>query len=253
MKTVWTPGDDPRMILAAIALCRKGFERFQEASEGGADRILCPPGWGEEKLLPIAERLAPGGVLAVGRETPALLDACRARGGALLPLLSDPDYLAANALATAEGTLAEAIRLLPRTLRGEVALVLGYGACGREIARLFAAAGCRVCVWSHPGSLARANADGFPTGDPASPPDAALVINTVPRPDFLPRLAAKLAPETLFLQVASGPVPEDKALAAQGVRCVALPGLPGRFSPESEARAVLSALARRQADALPVR
>lgn len=248
MKTVWTPGEDPRMVIAAEALCRKGFERVGDpgkAEDGPVDLALCPPGWKEEKLLPVAAKLSPGAVLTVGQDSPALAAFCRERGVILLPLLDDPGYRAANARATAEGTLAEAIRLLPRVLTGERVLILGYGACGSAAAALFSAVGCEVLVWSRPGSLARAKEDGFPGARPGDLPGAALVINTVPHPDFMPVLAGRLSSGTLFLQVASGPVPEEETLAAQGVRGVALPGLPGRFAPESEAAAVLSALSRR--------
>lgn len=242
MKTVLTPGQDPRMIRVAAALAEDGYVPGRTGEK--ADLLLCPPGWGEGKLLPALAALKPGGAVAAGRETEALSRAVGEKGARLFPLFSDEAYRAVNARATAEGTLAELMRLSPRTLTEERALLLGFGACGSAIARLLAAVSCPVAVWSHPNSLARAAAEGFAPAREETLSDRTVVINTVPAPDFLCRLAARLAPETLFLQVASGAVPEEEALTARGVRCFCLPGLPGRYAPESEAAAILAFLRR---------
>lgn len=239
VKTILTPGQDPRMILAAKALFREGYA---PASDGAADLVLCPPGWKEDKLADAAGQVLPGGILTAGSVTPSLAARCAARGIRAIGLLEDPAYRAANALATGEGTLADAIRLFPRVLAGERVLVLGYGACGSEIARLFAAAGCRVSVWSHPASLDRAARAGFPPAKAAELPQMALTVNTVPDPDFMPVLIGGLSPGSRFFQVASGPVPGEQALIDRGVVCYALPGLPGKYAPESEAKTILAVL-----------
>ena len=51
-----------------------------------------------------------------------------------------------NAVATAEGTLAEAIKHGSINITGSRCLVLGYGRCGREIASLFRAVRAYVTV-----------------------------------------------------------------------------------------------------------
>ena len=236
MKTVTCPGNDPRMALTAEYLKEDGFILLPE---GEADLTLCPPGWGGDDLLREAAKVSPGGVLVAGRIPPETAALCRDRGVRAVALLENESYRLANARATAEGTLGEAIRLLPRVLLGETVLILGYGFCGREAARLFGAVGCRILVWSHPGSLKKALADGFESLSTALLPTVSVAVNTVPAPDFLPDLLPRFAPGCLFLQIASGEPPEREAMERRGISCHALPGLPGKFAPETEARAVL--------------
>ena len=232
-RTVRAAGEDPRLRCALERLKKAGFTEAEEAAV-----ILCPPPWDEARLREEAGRLPAGGMLVTGRPFPAVRDEAQKRGGAVLCLAEEEKYRRINALATAEGTFAAAVRLLPRMLAGEVTPVLGYGFCGRAIALLFRAAGCRVPVFSHPGSLARAVREGFVPLESGALTGCSLVINTVPEPDFLDLFLPHFAPGTLFLQVASGPVPEEEKLAAAGVRCVPLPGLPGKVAPESEGRAI---------------
>ncbi len=238
MKTVRTPGADPRMLLVADYLKEDGFV-LEPEGEGCADLALCPPGWREEALLREAARVKPGGLLAVGRTWPETAAFCRERGVRVVALLEDEAYRRVNARATAEGVLGEAIRLLPRTLAGESVLILGYGFCGREAAYLFDAVGCRVLVWSHPQSLIRARREGFESVSTALLPGVSIVVNTVPAPDFLPDFLPRFTPGCLFLQVASGEAQEREAMERRGISCHALPGLPGKIAPETEARAVL--------------
>lgn len=51
-----------------------------------------------------------------------------------------------NAVATAEGTLAEAIRYYPNNIQGSKCLILGFGRCGMIVAKLFREVGAKVTV-----------------------------------------------------------------------------------------------------------
>lgn len=247
MKQVLILGDDPRFDRVANALRQEGYELSRTAdSAAGASLVLCPPAWREDLLLPLAKEMARGAVLATFQSGLTLEEACRERGVRLFPLLQEKSYLQENARATAEGTLAEAVRLLPRVLQGETVLICGYGNCGRALAQVFRAIGCRVLIWSHPKSLQKALVDGYESVSTALLPSVSLTVNTVPQPDFLPDFLPRLAPGSFFFQIATGLTGIDPgALAKRGVSFHALPGLPGKTAPESEAEAILTLIRER--------
>ena len=242
-RTVRAAGEDPRLRCAVERLQEAGYT---EASEAAV--TLCPPPWDEERLAREAERLPPGGLLVTGRRFPSVWAAAERRGGSALCLAEDDGYRRINGMATAEGVFAEAARLSPRMLAGEVTAVLGYGFCGRAVALLFRAAGCRVPVYTRPASRARAVREGFAPLELGALKNCSLVINTVPEPDFLALFLPRFAPGTLFLQVASGAIPGEEALTAAGVRCVSLPGLPGKYAPETEGMTIAALVLRAAGD-----
>ena len=181
--------------------------------------------------------LAPGTRVFCGAANAVVCDAARDARLSLADYYADEGFLAANAALTAEGAIAELIRLSPRSLLRSRAVVFGYGRCASQLARRLIALGSRVTVVARSAEKrALAEADGAKS---AAPPDApaaceaaVFAVNTVPAPVIGAREAAALAAHGAFvLELASksGLSPEAAGL----VRVVSAPGLPGRFSPAS--------------------
>ena len=191
-----------------------------------------------EKMKSDLQKARAGDVCALGNCPPPLRPFLTEKGIVLVEFLQNEAYRRRNALATAQGALAEVIRREKGLLQEKTVLVCGYGACGAPLAKLFYLLGCEVFVYSHPASAARAEKDGFSFFPLASPRLAMFdfVLNTVPAPVFPKEVLCALRPGTAFYQIATGTSGVDVALlAARGVAFYPLWGLPGAYCPESEA------------------
>lgn len=231
-------GKDPRLDRLETLLTLDGYTVARELcpiKEPCA--VLFPFRTRREEVLPLLEELAPDSVVLFGKRDPSLEKACLDRRLSPLFLLERKDYLKRNARETAEGVLAE-ILCATDTVLDEVALLIcGYGNCGKAIGELLWLCGCEVWILSHQGSLARAEKDGFNVlSDGARLSSFDLVVNTAPSGIFTDSFLDRLTPGTQILQVAGGTdgrEPDD--FARRGLVFRALPGLPGRYSPQTDA------------------
>lgn len=143
-----------------------------------------------------------------------------------------------NSVYTAEGAVALAINETTTALCENAVYVLGYGFLGKECARLFAALGAAVTVYTeNPEELATAVQKGFSAKKltELSKLDGTVIINTIPAPilDRLPILC-HTAP-ALLIELASVPcLTRD----ITGLRVVPAGALPSRFSPKSAAKLI---------------
>ena len=295
-KDVLFVGGDARMIYAARALKRCGFDAefaardakkarlalaeagFPDVGAISLDEAIKMPGenggasGGEDGalLLPLPvtrdgvnvsdalfgesvavaglfASLSPGTRVFCGAATTAVRDAARDARLELFDYYADEAFLTANAALTAEGAIAELIRLSPRALLRSRAVVFGYGRCASQLSRRLIALGSRVTVVARSAERrALAEADGAdaiaPGGAAKACADADFAVNTVPAPVIGAREAAELAGNGAFaLELASrsGFAPEASGL----VRVIAAPGLPGRFSPEAAGELVAASVA----------
>ena len=92
-----------------------------------------------------------------------------------------------NAVATAEGAIAELTNHSPYNIEGAKILVTGYGNCGKAIAKKLRGLGARVTVLARRREVRKqAKEDGFYAVDFAFGPEeamgAAMLVNTVPAP-----------------------------------------------------------------------
>lgn len=237
-------GQDRRYELLAAELSQYGTVfRDGDAGEekGEAEKIYIFPMLAQDEdvfraLSGEGKRKAIFGAATQGQK-----EFCRNKKIPFLALLEEEVYLAQNALATAEGTLSEAIRLSEENLASQTVLIVGFGHCGSQIARLFALCGCEVFVFSRERGMKKALREGFSLFLPESGRLGMfdLVINTAPGDIFSEEMIPSFSPNALFLQVASGKAGfEAEKFCTLHRRYTALPGLPGRFSPKSEAEAI---------------
>ena len=219
-------------------------------------------------LAALLEELTPGQLLVGGALPKAFREACHRKQISTADLLEEEAFLSANAALTAEGLLGVLLSDTPFSLTGRKILLLGYGRCGQETARLLSAFSAKLWVLEREeAALARARAQGhlafpFPeTGaaknrgpeaevstsqkpeagastdrnPEAEPPmDFDLVINTIPARVLSPSLLSRLPVHCRIFDIASAPFGFDLETARSlGLSCTRCPGLPGQWSPQT--------------------
>ena len=163
------------------------------------------------------------------------------KGIRVYDMMKDELVAARNAVATAEGTVTEAITRSPVNLTKSRCLVLGYGRCGSVLTRLLKSLFCRVFVSEKDETRA---ADAFILADgivsEAELTDAVenvdFIFNTVPERILPEEKLRHVGKNTWILDIASAPGGVDyRAAEVLSVNAVLLPGLPGRYAPASSA------------------
>lgn len=160
-----------------------------------------------------------------------------------------------NAVPTAEGAIAIAIRELPVILPETTAVITGYGHCARALATRLHLLGTRVIVVARRSeALAEAACDGCETvllsTFLASPLPCHILFNTIPAPVFTDACLMGLEDGCVFVELAHG---LPTALEIPGhIRLIRAPGLPGKTAPHTAGKilcdGILEAIGRWQAD-----
>lgn len=232
---------------AALPAAARNVEQAAEAIQGAAACILpMPPLHEDGRLHTMLEEAIylddsvfataeKGMILFTGIATPYLRRiAAKCR---IIDVLEDDDIAVPLAQATAEGAVAEAIRLSEGLLFNEQALVIGFGRIGRELAWRLEGLGMEVVVLNRGEARATQARDyGFTVGAwsqlTAIAARSLYIFNTVPALLLSRSQLQWLHPETLIIDLAATPGGTDFQAAAElGVKAVLSGGLPGRFAP----------------------
>lgn len=247
---LWMLGGDRRSPWAAQTL----------RSAGHAVHTFCVPSLPDETPPPEIERLIlpmpclrngaiPGTRPLAPQEVLAHLRAGSRVYGGLLDRLGLPEGIRAaelygsepmttrNAVATAEGAIAEAVLHSDGTLHGAACLVIGFGRVGLALAQRLHGLSAHVTVAARRVEVrAQAEALGFRSdeiGVYAHGTDYSYVFNTVPAPVLPVCRMACLPPDCLLMELASAPGGYEQAAAKRlGLRTVTAPGLPARCCPQ---------------------
>lgn len=183
-----------------------------------------------------------GGVTAEARE---LAEECGAR---LADYGALESFRAVNSLATAEGAIGVLLRETPEVICGRSAVIIGAGRITRALSPRLAALGVRVSVASRSAAgRAWAQAMGFRSLDTAKLSGALggadMVINTAPALVLTASRLTELPAGALVLDLASKPGGTDfDAARSFGIKALTAPGLPGKWSPDTAAKAVRDAI-----------
>ena len=179
---------------------------------------------------------APGLPVLTGIVTPHLC--CIASQCRLSGLLEREELARPLAQATAEGALAEAIRLSGGLLYGASALVIGYGRIGRALAWRLTALGLSTVVMNRGEKRAdQARDHGFTVADwsqlTAAVSEADFIFNTAPAPVLRRERLQWVKKDSLIIDLASTPGGTDfTACAELGVKALLAVGLPGLYAPD---------------------
>lgn len=160
-----------------------------------------------------------------------------------------PELAIRNAVPTAEGAVAIAMRELETTVQGTGFAVVGYGRCGAAIARLLLAMGGVVYGAARSAAdRARMYADtviGCGLSElPRISEAVSVIFNTVPAEIFDSDMLSVLARGTVIIDIASAPGGVDTHFAAaHGIKVIHAPSLPGRYAPLTAAGIICDCIA----------
>ena len=156
-----------------------------------------------------------------------------------------------NAIATAEGAIAEALLSASQSLHGSHSVVFGYGHCGEVLAAKLHALESQVTVLDRkPQQRARAMAQGCSAKDLLDQnalaellPQADFVFNTIPAPVVNASLLQQMNQDVVIIDIASRPGGVDyEYCQQQGLHAKLCLGLPGKYAPKSSAGILLEVI-----------
>lgn len=146
-----------------------------------------------------------------------------------------------NSIATAEGTIGEILKTSPYNLQGSKLLLLGYGRCGRTLAKKLQALDGIVTVCARRQEiLMEAFTFGYQTLSLEELPfrikEFPLIINTIPKRIMGEEILEEMDPNSIVYEIASEPYGIDlKSAKEKEIRVEVLGALPGKYSPVSSA------------------
>lgn len=242
-----------------VVLCRDAEECLTNVSAV----ILPVPGVNKEGFLycplaghplPFNEELAkniPASVpIFVGVARPLLSEMTTRRGLRLIELMKLDEVAILNSIPSAEGAVQMAMEMLPVTIHGSSAFVLGFGRVGATLARLLGAMGARTAVVARrPEHLARItemNLQPVPFKHMADYlGEADVIFNTIPTSVLTGELLKKVSSEAVIIDLASAPGGTDFRMAESlGIKAVLAPGLPGKVAPKTAGRILARVIIR---------
>lgn len=159
-----------------------------------------------------------------------------------------------NALTTAEGAVAEAIVLSVHNIHSNNCLVLGYGRCGKAIAKALDALGADVIIAARSETaLLEAAIQGYQTiplkNFTERAKEAVFIFNTIPAMILEKPIIDTLDREAIIIDIASAPGGTDfKACESAAITAKLSLGIPGRFSPKTSAEILFRAILRKLVD-----
>lgn len=165
-----------------------------------------------------------------------------------------------NAIATAEGAVAEAISLSPGNLHKSRCLVTGWGRCAQTLAGKLKGMDARVTIsCRNSDKLAQAFSLGYEAvsleelGSDLS--GFEFIFNTAPAPVITSRMIESMNRDAAVIDLASAPGGVDfHACETAGIPAKLCPGLPGKYSPKASAWILYEAVMAhiKEADVAPV-
>lgn len=164
-----------------------------------------------------------------------------------LDVLEQKEVAAKNAIATAEGTIAELSKIMPVNIEGSHIIVMGFGNCARPIAEKLYCLGAKVSVVARSEkALSSAHYFGYmdyPMDAEIPFGDADGIINTIPAPVITRKEIDRLKEDAVIVDIASAPGGCDGAYCREkGVPYVLALGLPGIYAPKTSGEILLAAM-----------
>lgn len=178
--------------------------------------------------------------ILIGGAIPApLTELCSSKHIPYYDLMKDEKITILNAIATAEGTIMEAIRESDRNLHGSCCLVLGYGRCAKVLAQKLKALDAFVTVAArNRDALAYAAAAGLNAiyiYDMRSIlPSFQFIFNTIPSFILDKDSLSLINPHAVIIDISSAPGGVDFSYAADlKLNAKLCLGLPGKVAPRT--------------------
>lgn len=231
-------------IILPIPAVSKKQEIFHsgEKDDMGVEQIL--------DLLEKGQNLIGGCLKSIKTSDGSIENVCKKKEVFVVDFMEDEELAVFNSIATAEGTIAHCIMDYPENLQGKEALVLGYGRCGKTLARKLKSLDAAVTISARKQEqLVWARTQGYKDLPLEKLQEHCkeydIIINTIPQKVFSEE-ALKQLPSNIFLaDIASAPGGFDLELAKKiGLLAFSYPGLPGKYASLSSAKALLKCICK---------
>ena len=234
----YTPTATEAMGFAAEGLIRRGWTQAAEPGTDVTDLLLgVPCRQTDEELTTLLERLPPQVRIFGG-----FLDRPVLRPYRCFDLLTDPVYLARNAMITAYGAIEKAQSAMKVTWEDCPVLIVGGGRIGQCLAQLLKGLGAQVVIALRRSSQqALLGALGYETEGMEFPHyilgQFRVIFNTVPAPVLSRAALEHCRKDCLKIELASSP-------GMEGEDIIQAKGLPGGCAPESSGRLIAQTVSR---------
>lgn len=196
----------------------------------------------------LVEILLPGQLVyasVIGEKREEIL---RQHGIVIRDMMSMEEVAIRNAVATAEGAIAEAISMTTKNLQEMKALVIGFGRCGSVLAEKLKGLCKDVTVMARRREvLAQAEGLGFAgrTFEMNCIGEYGIIFNTVPSRILFGESLEELKNETVVIDLAGAPGGVDFEFCKKhGIRAKLCSGLPGIYAPETSGIILADAIER---------
>lgn len=200
-------------------------------------------------LSELYENLREGQKLYGGLLSEQLMKACEDKGTILYDLMKDESVAIGNAVATAEGAVAEAMLLGEETLHGKECLVIGYGKCGSVLADKLKGLQAKVTVMArNPVSRTKARAMGYDVREMferggEQTEKYTYVFNTVPMLVLTEQVLSRFEHHVIIIDIASKPGGTDFDYCRYvGIKAKLSLGLPGKYAPKTSGEILAEAI-----------
>ncbi|MCL6453435.1 MAG: dipicolinate synthase subunit DpsA [Alicyclobacillus sp.] len=192
----------------------------------------------------------PGAYVFSGIASRTLQGYCVEGGLELVRLMELDEVAILNSVPTAEGAIALAMDNTDITIHSAEIAVLGFGRCGKTLARTLAGMGAHVRVAARdPADAARIFEWGLryiPISNIESGlADVDIIFNTVPAPVLTAGVLANIPRQCVVIDIASKPGGTDFRYAERrGIRAILAPSLPGLVAPKTAGRIIATTISR---------
>ncbi len=248
-------GEDPRQEYLCQELNSIGFSAFYYP-QGNFEDITLPEGVSciVYPLFPPVKLLyrsldycKPQALLCAGLPSKEFILTANEHGFSVYDYMSDKEVAQRNAVATAEGAIAEGLRLCRLNLQGSNCLVFGYGMCGEILAEKCKALGANVTVCDCDSfKMAHAQSHGLKIIWKISDLSTfSYIFNTVPAPLLTATLLDTMSPDGVIIDLASSPGGTDfDTCLRKKIPAKLCPSLPAIYAPKSSGIIVANAIKR---------
>ena len=243
-------GSETRQIYLAELLQEAGNEVMvsEEYMPGYHDAVLLPVPQTAKYLEENISKLQKGQTV-YGCNFPApLLELCAKKGIHCIDYMKEEGVASRNAIATAEGAVAEALKSGCVSIHDSRSLVVGYGRCGEVLAEKLAALKAHVTVMDRKEEKrARAKAYGCQTVDftvaETTMSQYDFIFNTVPALVLDERFLAHVKRDVTIVDIASKPGGVDfEYCRKHSIDANLCLGLPGKYAPKSAATILMEVI-----------
>ncbi|MDO5155308.1 MAG: dipicolinate synthase subunit DpsA [Eubacteriales bacterium] len=176
---------------------------------------------------------------------------CKERSIVCYDFMRDESLAIFNAIATAEGTILEALKNKETNIHGSKSLVLGYGRCAKILCEKLRGMGANVTVCARNEiQLAYASAYGDQVISISQLEreisQFEYIYNTIPAKVFCQSALSHVRRDALIIDIASGDGGIDYACANRlGIRAIQCLGLPGKYAPKISASGLVDFVVRK--------